>query len=121
MSVRRESHPTPEAAAEACARKIARLVEETLTGREFATLAVSGGGTAKLLFDRIVPLGIVWNRVHLFWVDERVVPPGDAESNYRLAEERLILPAHLPRRNVHRVRGESPPEDAARAYGKSVV
>jgi 6-phosphogluconolactonase len=54
--------------------------------------------------------------VHLFFVDERVVPPTDQESNFKLANENLIEAAKIPRGHVHRVEGELPPEKAAARY-----
>jgi 6-phosphogluconolactonase len=104
------------AAAEGCAHHILSLLNEALAGQEFATLAVSGGSTPKLLFQRIVPMKFDWNRVHLFFVDERCVPPTDDESNFKLANENLITPAHIPRNHVHRIVGEMAPEHAAKRY-----
>ena len=52
--------------------------------------------------------------MHIFWVDERCVPPTDAASNYKLADDYLIHPAHIPPRNVHRVLGELTPADGGR-------
>ena len=60
---------------------------KSLAGQEFATFAVSGGTTPKLLFRQLAAPRFQWERVHLFWVDERGVPPTDPASNYRLAEE----------------------------------
>ena len=116
MSLQWYTHPDPEAAAEACARHISALLEEALAGQERATLAVSGGSTPKLLFRQLVASGFRWDRVHLFWVDERSVPPDDPESNYRLAEENLIAPARIPPAQVHRIHAELPPEAAAQRY-----
>ena len=48
--------------------------------------------------------GFDWKHVHLFWVDERAVPPDHEQSNYRMAEEHLIRPAKI--RNVHRIPAE---------------
>jgi len=42
--------------------------------------------------------------VHLFWVDERAVPPTDQRSNYRLVAETLLIPAQVPNENIHRIR-----------------
>jgi len=116
MSVQWNTHPDPRAAADACAQHISALLEEALVSQEHATLAVSGGTTPKLLFERLVALGFRWHRVHLFWVDERCVPPNDPESNYRLAEENLITPARIPKAQVHRIHGEITPAVAAQQY-----
>ena len=118
MSVRWHSYPDPGAAAAACARQIIALLDDALSGQPVATLAVSGGTTPKLLFQELVNLRYNWDRVHLFFVDERAVPPTDPQSNYKLAEEFLIAPAHIGRHNVHRVRGEITPVHAAEHFAK---
>jgi 6-phosphogluconolactonase len=59
---------------------------------------------------------IDWNRVHLFFGDERCVPPEHEESNFRMAKEALIDSIEIPEANVHRMRGEANPEEAASAY-----
>jgi 6-phosphogluconolactonase len=115
MSVQWYTHPDPRAAAVACARHISDLLEEALASQEHATLAVSGGSTPKLLFQQLAS-GFRWQRVHIFWVDERCVPPNDPESNYRLTEDYLISPARIPASQVHRIHGEIKPEAAARQY-----
>jgi 6-phosphogluconolactonase len=120
MSARWHTFPTPEAAAEACCRHVAAILEETLTSQEIATFAVSGGSTPRLLFERLAASAVQWKRVHLFWVDERCVPPTDAESNYRLSEEHLIVPGQVPRSNVHRIHAELMPDHAARHYAEEI-
>jgi len=114
------SYPSGEQAAEACAGRIMSLLEEAMSTREYATLAVSGGTTPKLLFARLAAAPIAWDRIHLFWVDERAVPPDDPLSNYRLAEESLIAPAHIPRQNAHRIQAELTPDLAARRYSDEI-
>jgi 6-phosphogluconolactonase len=81
-----------------------------------ASLAVSGGSTPKLMFAEMAKAKFDWAGVHLFWVDERCVPPADSESNYKLANDNFIAPAHFPSDNVHRVHGELPPKEAAKLY-----
>ncbi|MGO4882470.1 MAG: 6-phosphogluconolactonase [Bryobacteraceae bacterium] len=116
MSVQWFTQPDPRAAAAACAQHISALLEEALANQERATLAVSGGSTPKLLFQSMVASGFKWQRVHLFFVDERCVPPNDNESNYRLANENLITPAHIPAAQVHRIHAEIKPETGAQQY-----
>jgi len=116
MSLHWRSYPTAQVAAEASARHILTLLDNALAGQDRATMAVSGGGTPRLLFQELAKARYDWQRVHLFWVDERAVPPTDPESNYRLAEEFLIHPAHIPRRNIHRVASELMAERAAEHY-----
>lgn len=120
MSVQWYTHPDARATADACAQHISARLEEALVSQEHATLAISGGSTPKLLFERMVASGFRWHRVHLFWVDERAVPPNDPESNYRLAHEYLIRPARLPPAQVHRIHAELKPEVAAKQYVEDI-
>ena len=104
------------AAAEACARYIVALLDDALSRREVVAFAVSGGAAVSLLFDKLAASAFHWDRVHLFWVDERVVPPTDDASNYGLAYRRLIEPAHIPVANIHRIYGELDAPEAAVRY-----
>ena len=120
MSGQRHVFPDASACAGACARRITGLLETALAGGDGATLAVSGGTTPKLMFEQMVALRFDWSRVHLFWVDERCVPPADPASNYKLAKDWLITAAHIPERNVHRIVGEIAPKEAAVRYADEV-
>src|SRR4051812_9760524 len=114
------AYPSPEEAADACCRHILALLENALSGEGEATLALSGGSTPKLLFSYLAKARFDWSHVHLFWIDERCVPPTDPESNYKLADESLIVPARIPHRNVHRIAGELPPDKAAKRYAEEI-
>jgi 6-phosphogluconolactonase len=120
MSVHWYAYPTPQEAADACARQMVGLLEAALLGQPRATLALSGGVTPRLLFESLARCAVAWERVHLFWVDERPVGPNDPASNYGLAEAALIRPARIPRRNIHRIAGELRPESAARRYADDI-
>src|SRR5215471_6845848 len=120
MSVRWHTYPDAQATAQACAHHIARILEEVLSGQDHASVAISGGSTPALMFRELVASGFGWDRVHLFWVDERCVPPGDTLSNYGHAEHGLILPAHIPQRQVHRIYGELLPSHAAERYTEEI-
>jgi len=116
MSFEREILPDASGAAAACARHIAGQLHLALLTRPLATLAVSGGHTPKLMLQSLAQLSVDWRRVHLFWVDERCVPPEDEASNYKLVKENLIASTQIPESNVHRVFGEMDPNEAARKY-----
>jgi 6-phosphogluconolactonase len=104
------------------ARAAAELFVEATAGataaRGRASVALTGGSSAPPLFgvlreDRRVP----WSELHVFFTDERAVPPGDELSNFRLAEQGLL--SHVRVASVHRLRGEA--EDlAAEARGAAV-
>ncbi len=75
-------------------------------------IALAGGSTPRALYPKLVQ-GIDWARANVFFGDERAVPPGDPQSNYRMARETLLDPARVPPANVVRWRGEDPDLDAA--------
>jgi 6-phosphogluconolactonase len=68
------------------------------------------------VYERLASCALDWSKVEVFWGDERAVPPTDAGSNYRMASEALLARVPIPAENVHRIEGERPPADAARAY-----
>jgi len=114
------SFPTAAAAAEACAWEILRLLTGLASAGRPLSMAISGGNTPKPMFDVLASARFDWAPVHIFWVDERAVPPDDADSNYRLARQHLIDPANIPAANVHRIEGELEPQEAARRYVEEI-
>lgn len=107
---------TTEALQSAAARHIAAALAPTTQGR-IMHLALSGGSTPRRMHELLAEsAGIDWTRVHVYWGDERTVPPDDAESNYRMARESLLDRVEVPAENIHRMRGEIDPEDAASEY-----
>jgi 6-phosphogluconolactonase len=85
-----------------------------------AHVALSGGSTPKALFALLAtqPYAqqVFWDRVHVWWGDERDVPATHADSNFRMADETLLQRVPIPRANVHRVRTELGAEQAAMHY-----
>jgi 6-phosphogluconolactonase len=104
------------AAAHACAGKILTKLRQAIEARGAASLAVSGGSSPRAMFEIFGRRAFPWQRVHLFWVDERVVPASDPQSNFKLANDTWLLPAKFPAANIHRVETELGPEAAARSY-----
>jgi 6-phosphogluconolactonase len=105
-----------EDCANRCMQFILDHLRDTLSRRPFATIALSGGNTPKLLFSKLASSGFDWSKVHFFWVDERCVPPSSGQSNFRLASEIWLGPARVPPANIHRIRGELTPDEAAIGY-----
>ncbi len=116
--------PDSEALAREAAQRLAGLAREAAESRGRFSVALSGGSTPGALY-RLLTEGpyrsqIPWAHVHLFWADERCVPPDDPGSNYWLANEALIAHVPIPPENVHRVLGELEPEAAAPAYDREL-
>ena len=99
-------------AAEHCAAQILHYLRDT----HRSTLAISGGSSPRVMFEIFAATPFDWNRVQLFWVDERCVPPTDAQSNFKLANDTWLAPAKFPAANIHRVQTEHSPEEAAKIY-----
>lgn len=87
-------------------------------------IALSGGTTPKRMFDLLVERGkqaLPWDRIHLWWGDERCVPPEHPDSNYGMTKQHLIDPLELDVANIHRIIAEDDPNGAARAYNDKLV
>lgn len=107
-------------AAGACGARILHLLEETISASGVARIAISGGSSPRPMFQKFSAAPFDWNRVQLFWVDERGVPPDDAQSNFRFAKETWLAPGHFPEKNIHRIHAELEPHEAARLYTQEV-
>jgi 6-phosphogluconolactonase len=87
-------------------------------------VALSGGSTPRTFYSLLASdpfrKEVDWTKVHVFWADERCVPPDDGESNYRLVLETLLSAVPVPVENIHRVRGELSPDEAARLYNEDL-
>ena len=108
--------------AAATAELFTSRVAEAAQTRGVARVAISGGSTPKatfaLLADRSQPYfaRVPWEKLHLFWVDERTVAPDNPESNYGNAKAALLDKVPLPAGQIHRMQGELEPEAAASRY-----
>lgn len=123
-SLKVEYFVEPDAAALArhAARHFTEMAEEAVAVRGHARIAISGGSTPKaafqLLGDPAQPFRarMPWERIDLYWVDERCVPPDNADSNYRMTREALLDHAPLRPEQIHRMEGELEPDAAAARY-----
>jgi len=87
-------------------------------------VALSGGSTPKKLFDELVHRGraaLPWERIELWWGDERCVPPDHPDSNYGMTKQHLIDPLELDPAKIHRLEGERAPIQAAADYARALV
>ena len=116
MSVERRVFPDPMAAAQACAEYLLRVLDAARAERGRATIAISGGSTPKLMFGRMAASKFDWGGIHIFWVDERPVPPDHDQSNYKLATDAWLTPAKVPAQQIHRIHAELEPKAAADRY-----
>jgi 6-phosphogluconolactonase len=101
--------------------KAAGVIATEITGsvdrNGFCSLVLSGGLTPAPVYRQLAQLNVPWNAVHVFWGDERHVPPYSPDSNYHMAEEHLLSWIVIPRENIHRIHSEfMSAEDAAADY-----
>ena len=110
------------ALARRAAQYFVEIAEEAVGARGRARIAISGGSTPKatfaLLADPNHPWSrrIAWDKLDLYWVDERCVPPDDQDSNFRMTREALLDRIPLRPEQIHRMEGELDPDEAAARY-----
>jgi 6-phosphogluconolactonase len=107
-----------EAVSRAAAEMVVSLTLRQLMSKDFFAVTLSGGSTPKSMFatlahDAALRDRMPWDSVHLFWGDERHVPPDHPDSNYRMASEAMLSKVPVPVENIHRIRAENP--DAGKA------
>jgi len=114
----------PDAAALAwrTAQYFVEMAGEAVEAQGRARIAISGGSTPKAAFELLADPNqpwrwrMPWEKLDLYWVDERCVPPDNSESNYRMTREALLDRAPLRPGQIHRIEGELEPEVAAARY-----
>ena len=114
-----------EALATAAAERFVALAAEAIERQGRFAVALSGGSTPKALYSRLAhsddAMRVEWDRVHIFFGDERCVPPDNPDSNYHMAREALLNRIPIPRHCVHRMRGEVDPLAAAQEYEETLI
>jgi 6-phosphogluconolactonase len=114
--------PDAVALARRAAQYVTEMAGEAVDALGRARIAISGGSTPKAVFETLADpaqpwrLRMPWQKLDLYWVDERCVAPGDAESNYRMTREALLDHVPLKPAQIHRIEGELEPEAAANRY-----
>ncbi len=130
-------YPNAEILAEEFAEEIIKAIKHGASENRKISIALSGGSTPKMVFgklagrwgndeknalsdyDRLV-INNLWNFVDFYWGDERCVPPDDPESNFGAAYDLFFSKISFPADNLHRVRGEDPPEKEVKRYSELI-
>jgi 6-phosphogluconolactonase len=109
--------PTPAEVFDAAARRFVAAVGEALTARGVAHVALAGGSTPAGLYERLATpehaARVDWRKVHVWWGDERAVPPDDPASNYRMARDILLSRVPVEPAQVHRMAADPNALDAS--------
>ncbi len=116
-------YPEPEVMARAAAEQIAGWLHEAAEARGAASLVLTGGSTPGPTYRALATDfrdALAWTRVHVFWGDERCVPPEHPESNERLARTTMLDALPIPSEQVHPMRCSGNPDAAARVYADTL-
>ena len=112
--------PDPDSLAVGAAEQLIELANTAITEHGRFSIALSGGSTPKSLYELLATPAyagrINWQQVHVFWGDERCVPPDHIDSCYRMAREALLDHVPIPPDNIKRILGERLPNEAADQY-----
>ena len=115
----RQVYPDPEALAEGAAVELIRAAQQSVEERGTFMLALAGGSTPQKLYSLLANepdfRDFPWDKTHLFFGDERHVPPSHIDSNYLMVGSTLLASGLVPAANVHRVRAELPDANMAAA------
>jgi 6-phosphogluconolactonase len=113
----RQIYPDADALAKGAAVDLLRLAQQSVAERGIFTLALAGGSTPRKLYTLLATdpaFGdFPWDKTHLFFGDERHVPPTHIDSNYLMVSSTLLASGLVPQGNVHRVRAELPDANVA--------
>lgn len=103
------------------ANYLAVLIKE-LSSRSDIYLALSGGSTPEKIYSHLASNNppLPWENIHLFWGDERMVPPDDPQSNYLMVKNSLLNHINIPDQNVHRIHGEENALIESYRYGELI-
>lgn len=117
--------PTPQSLADAVAGVFVDDARRAITERGTFSVALAGGTTPKAAYKLLAQSprrdAVAWDRVRIYFGDERCVGPESDDSNYKMARDAFIAAVGVPNENVHRMRGEDDPLAAARDYAAVLV
>lgn len=116
------SFSTSDEMADAICEIFRSHISELNLRKQKINIAFSGGTTPELLFKKLAAdqesqdTKTDWSRIHIFWVDERCVPPDHPDSNYGMTRDALLNALRLPNNQIHRIHGEDDPPGEALRY-----
>lgn len=115
-----------DALSRAAAEHFLLTAQATAAAYGVARIAISGGNTPRRTFELLAnpaekfAAAMPWDRIELYWVDERTVPPDNKDSNYHMTREALLSKVPLRPDHIFRIEGELDPEEAAARYESAI-
>lgn len=111
-----------DALSEKAAEFFIAIAKKEINYKGFFTVALAGGNSPKKIYNLLAKKfakKIDWNKVFIFWGDDRYIPHTDRESNYKMVYDNLISKINIPQQNIFRIPVEIyPPENSALLYEK---
>lgn len=97
--------------------RFTKVSSQTVQSKGWFSFAIPGGSVAETFLPNLVSADVNWDRVQIFYTDERAVPPSDPQSNYHLSREMLLNHVPINPTRIHRMEAEgADPRSAAQAY-----
>ena len=93
-----------------------------LTDKSDISISLSGGSTPEKIYSHLADIQppLSWNKINLYWGDERMVPPDDPESNFLMVKNSLFNKIISPKNNIHRIKGENDPKSEIGRYSEII-
>ena len=108
--------------AEELVEEFYRYTKELCEINQKVNIAISGGSTPLFFYRRLASFNSIslkkidWNKIHIFCVDERCVPPNHQDSNFGTADKLFLRTIDIPQENIHRIQGEKEPAEETLRY-----
>jgi 6-phosphogluconolactonase len=115
----------PETLAQQSVKLFVADAQKAIRAKGTFCVAISGGNTPRRFFELLSELpqakALPWDKIQLFWVDERYVPPDSQWSNYKLAADTFLAKVPMPEENIHRIPTEyADSKAAAQSYEETI-
>ena len=93
--------PDKSALIEKTHQLVIKKINEAIAARNLCTIALAGGSTPKPLYEALAKDSLPWSKIHVFWGDERYVPPDNPDSNQKMARQAWLDRVEIPESNLH--------------------
>lgn len=121
MPTTRSVFGSPDALAAELVLQTTEAATSSIAARGLFTMALTGGSAAQVLYPVLAQAALPWDKVHVFYGDERGVPPDHKDSNHKLAVDTFISKTKIPDKNVHRMVGEVDVVKGAADYERELL
>lgn len=115
-----KTYPSADQLARTAALQFIEYAQEAIAEQGYFAVALAGGSTPRAMYEYLASVELVprveWEKVHVFWGDERCVAPNHEDSNYHMAFDIMLRHSPIPVKQIYRIEGELDPKESAQAY-----